>query len=159
MFTNAMYIYNLTIYNLQFDFSVVDEGGGACHVNVVVSLAPLDGKCAAVHHDRALPSGLACQGGGDRRSTSTRTASLSNAAATFPDASADSPVVLNTGELNVATLRKSRMLFQDPSCLTYLVYIVCKDYVVGVSHRDERTLTHIHASRANKQRFILEDRF
>ena len=69
--------------------TVEDEGGRACHVDVTVTLAPLDIERTAIHHDLRFAPGATRQSGSDSGCTGTCAASLGDAAATLPDTGAD----------------------------------------------------------------------
>ena len=108
----------------QCCFTVEDEFGRTGHIDVFIAGAPFDLQRAAIHHDLALASCAFIKTCSNGCGTCSRTASLRNAAASFPDTGADSSVSLYTGKLNIATLRKSRMTFQCRTCCPDLIHVV-----------------------------------
>ena len=126
----------------QCCFTVEDKVGRTGHINAVIALAPFDLQRTTIHQNGALAPSLANNSGCNSRSAGPRTTSLSDAAATFPDARPDATVRQNLRKLYVAALWKGRVPLQPSSGLTHLVHIVSEDNEVRIAHRDKRPLVH-----------------
>ena len=119
--------------------AIKDEGGWACHIDMAIGLAPFNVQRATIHHDIGLARGTLRNGGRYSGGASTCATGQGDAAATLPYTGANGAVGQHLRKLDVAALRKGRIVFKRFAIASYVEVfnVVGEDHEMRVTHRHE----------------------